>query len=115
MNKLKELRISNNLKQTDIAFELGIPLERYRSYENRTCRLNDEVLIKLSKFYNVSIDYLLNNDTTNKIVYSDKQKKGMQSYLKLEEPYLTMANTYLQNLLDDQEQLQARKNKLWNS
>ena len=114
MSNIKNARLNLNISQLEASLKLGISPQKLSRYELEQSEPSFELLKKMSNIYNVSIDYLLNNDTTNKIVYSEAQKKGMQSYLKLEEPYLTMANTYLQNLLDDQEQLQARKNKLWN-
>ena len=115
MSNIKNARLNLNISQLEASLKLGISPQKLSRYELEQSEPNFELLKKMSNVYSVSIDYLLSNDTTNKIVYSDKQKRGMQSYLKLEEPYLTMANTYLQNLLDDQEQLQARKNKLWNN
>ncbi|MGN1227489.1 MAG: hypothetical protein ACI4TX_02490, partial [Christensenellales bacterium] len=81
------------------------------SYENEECRINNEILIQLSKIFNVSIDAILGNNDKTIVMYSEQQKKGMTSYLELEEPYLTMANRYLENLLNDQEQLKAQRNK----
>lgn len=115
MNKLKELRIYNNLKQKEVADNLNIPLERYRSYENRTCRLNDEILIKFSQLYNVSIDYLLDNDISSKVIYSKEQLDCIKDLCTLNNDYFDLASKYIKNLLADQVELESRKNLLKNN
>lgn len=58
-NNLKSLRIDNDIKQKDIAKVLNVSQNTYSQYETGVISLTAEVLIKLSDFYNVSIDYLL--------------------------------------------------------
>ena len=58
-NNLKSLRVDNDIKQKDIANVLNISQNTYSQYETGVIALTAEVLIKLSDFYNVSIDYLL--------------------------------------------------------
>lgn len=65
-NRLKELRNELPLekrKQTDVAKELGISAQSYSTYENGR-EPNYELLCKISKYFNVSIDYLLGQTTT---------------------------------------------------
>ena len=66
-SNLKSLRIDNDIKQKDIAKELYISQNTYSQYENGVIALTAEVLIKLSDFYNVSIDYLLDRTDNPKI------------------------------------------------
>ena len=60
---LKELRTDNDIKQKEIASYLNVSQNTYSQYETGVISLTAEILIKLSDFYNVSIDYLL--DRTN--------------------------------------------------
>ena len=57
--KLKELREESNLTQSEIAKYLNIKQNTYSQYENEKRQLPIDVLIKLSKFYKVSTDYIL--------------------------------------------------------
>ena len=57
--KLKELREENNFTQTQIAKHLNIKQNTYSQYENEKRQLPIDVLIKLSRFYKVSTDYIL--------------------------------------------------------
>jgi len=56
---LKNLRISKNLTQTDIAKELKISRPTYTRYETGEREPNFETLNKLADFFNVSTDFLL--------------------------------------------------------
>ncbi len=60
---VKEIRIDNDIKQKEIASYLNVSQNTYSQYETGVISLTAEILIKLSDFYNVSIDYLL--DRTN--------------------------------------------------
>lgn len=60
---LKAIREDNDIRQKDIAKALNVSQNTYSQYENGVISLTAEVLIKLSDYYNVSIDYLL--DRTN--------------------------------------------------
>ena len=59
MNRLKELREDKDIIQKDIARILGITQTGYSKYEVETNDIPTDVLKKLAKFYNTSIDYLL--------------------------------------------------------
>lgn len=57
--RLKDLREDKDLKQEDIASILKIKQEQYSRYERGVRTIPIEHLITLSKFYNVSIDYIV--------------------------------------------------------
>lgn len=58
--RIKELRESNNLTQKDICKVLYCSQQVYSDYELGKLDIPTEVLINLSKYYNVSTDYILN-------------------------------------------------------
>lgn len=57
--KLKELREENGFTQTQVAKYLNIKQNTYSQYENEKRQLPIDVLIKLSKYYKVTTDYIL--------------------------------------------------------
>lgn len=57
--KLGDLREDNDLTQKYIAEILGISQGTYSRYESGILDMPTDILIKLSAFYHVSIDYLL--------------------------------------------------------
>lgn len=59
--KLKELRMSKNLIQNDIAKILNIPKSTYARYELEVSEAPIEIYFRLANFYGVSLDYLLDN------------------------------------------------------
>lgn len=80
-NNLKFLRKNNNLSQSDLAKELGIARSTISCYENSANEPDLYTLIKLSKFFNCSIDSLVFSDvildkdktlTANKISFLDE-------------------------------------------
>lgn len=63
---LRAIREDNDLRQRDIAKILNVSQNTYSQYENGVIALTAEVLIKLSDFYGVSIDYLLDRTDNRK-------------------------------------------------
>lgn len=60
---LKSIREDRDIKQKDIAKILNVSQNTYSQYETGVIPLTAETLIKLSDYFGVSIDYLL--DRTN--------------------------------------------------
>ena len=57
--RIRDLREDHDLTQTDIAQILSCSQVCYSRYELGSRDIPTDVLIRLSNFYNVSIDYLL--------------------------------------------------------
>ena len=66
--RIKELREDADLNQTTIAKHLGMSQTGYSKYETGENDIPTAILIKLARFYNTSIDYLL-GETDNKTRY----------------------------------------------
>ena len=58
-DRLKSLRLSNNLTQLDIANYLKINDRSYQNLEYGKSKPKYDTLIKLADYYNISIDYLV--------------------------------------------------------
>ncbi len=65
---LRAVREDKDLKQKDIAKILNVSQNTYSQYETGVISLTAEVLIKLSDFYEVSIDYLLDRTDNPKTI-----------------------------------------------
>ena len=57
--RIRDLREDKDLSQSQIADILNISQSTYSRYESGYLDVPSEVLIALSKFYNVSVDYIL--------------------------------------------------------
>lgn len=58
-NRIKDLREDRDLTQTQVAQAIGITQRKYSYIETGTQQLTDELLVKLSRYYGVSTDYIL--------------------------------------------------------
>lgn len=56
---IRDLREDHDLNQTQVASMLGMSQTGYSKYETGENDIPTAVLIKLARFYNTSIDYLL--------------------------------------------------------
>ena len=88
MENLKKLRIKNNLTQKDLAQLLNIDSTTYLGYEKNKFEPNIETLKKLSKIFNCSIDYLVNNENDDFIYcFDNNEKTAVKILLSLPENY----------------------------
>lgn len=58
-DRIKELRKQHNLTQAELGKILGVGKTTISMYENGNSTPNDEIKLKLSDYFNVSLDYLL--------------------------------------------------------
>ena len=69
--KLKELRKSNNLTQQQLAERIGVAKSIIRYYENGERCPSYDVLIKITRIFHVTSDYLLDIHKNRTIDVSD--------------------------------------------
>ena len=58
-NRIKELREDNDRTQKEIASFLCVAQNTYCNYENGKREIPVEMLVKLTEFYDVNLEYLL--------------------------------------------------------
>lgn len=58
--KLKELRLSENLTQEQLAAIIDVSRVNYTRYETDKVRPDYEILVKIADFYDVSLDEIFN-------------------------------------------------------
>ena len=63
-SRIRDLREDRDMTQTDIAKVLGMSQTGYSKYETGENDIPTTVLIRLARYYNTSIDYLL-GETNN--------------------------------------------------
>lgn len=67
--RLKDIREDNDLTQNDIATLLGTTRQQVSKWETGAQMMGVDKYIKLAKFYNLSVDYLLGLiDTPRRLV-----------------------------------------------
>ena len=65
--RIRDLREDNDLMQKDLAKALNCSQQVYSNYELGQRDIPTDILIKLSAFYNVSVDYILGISENPKI------------------------------------------------
>ncbi len=73
--RIRELREDNDLTQKEIGKKLNMSQTGYNQYEIGKNDIPTKVLIELAKFYDTSIDYLL--ELTDEIKPYPRSKKRM--------------------------------------
>ena len=57
--RIRDLREDRDLNQTQVAKMLGMSQTGYSKYETGENDIPTQILIRLARFYNTSVDYLL--------------------------------------------------------
>lgn len=100
--RIRNLRINNGYSMQDLANKLGVTKSSINMWENGSSIPKDNILIALSKIFNVSIDYLLGNEKMEEKIPENKTLHYIQRNLeKLDEQKLKQAEKILQTVFDD--------------
>lgn len=84
MNRFRELRIAHGYKtQKELADALFVNQTAVSQWERGATRPTSEMQIKLSKLYNVSIDYLLGNDSEEKKSPAENLSEAKREMIEL--------------------------------
>ena len=112
MERLKILRGEAGLKQVEVASRLGIDRTTYVKYETGASEPNQEMLVKLSRLFGASIDYILGVSDEKKPPVKDerqvadekeaKAKIADELYDRLTPENRAKADSYLNYLLAEQ-------------
>ena len=79
MNRIAELRAKLGISMKEAAARLDMPYTTYVNYEKGTREPNSETLIKLSRFFGTSIDYLLGKQELDSIPPGFDPRPEMES------------------------------------
>lgn len=75
MDKLRELRKQNDFTQSEIAKKLNISQQTYSNYESESTQAPHEILKQLAQIFNVSVDYLLENENNKNSSSTSKSNR----------------------------------------
>lgn len=100
--RIKKIRLDNNMTLYAFAKTLNATRSRISMWETTGVVPREETLIKLSKLYNVSIDYLLGNEKMEGVSPKNKKLDYIQRSLgKLDNERLHKAEVLLKTVFDD--------------
>lgn len=97
---IRKLRVDAKLTMDDLANKVGVKKSTISMWENSNVVPRDDILIKLSAIFDVSIDYLLGN--INRGAPSNTKLEYIQRNLeKLDEKKLSQAESVLKAVFTD--------------
>lgn len=89
--RLKNLRIARDLSQQKVADDLGLKVNTYRNYENNEREPTSMTLLKIARYYGVTLDYLLDYHSLTGVSpdshiddFSESEKKHISKYRSLD-------------------------------
>ena len=98
--RLKELRVSENLSQNEIAKQIGLKQFTYSNYETGVTEPKIQTLIDLADYYGVSLDYLVGRNFNNEFGYiTEKDRSLFRLILSLSEFDKDKVTGYIQALI----------------
>lgn len=72
-NRLKNLRLTNELSQKALALKIDLSANIICEYEKGRSQPNIDTLIKLSNIFNCSVDYLIGNEDDFGVISSSSE------------------------------------------
>lgn len=104
LNNLRKIRENRNITQVKLATELGVSQELISRYELGMSFPQVRMLIKLSEYFNCSVDYLLgltNNPTPLKYTSNDYKSDIIAKYDSLSQNNKIIFDKFLNYLIED--------------
>lgn len=103
--KLKDLREDSDKLQKEVAIDLKTNVTQYQRYENGYREPPFDFIIRIAKYYNVSIDYIaeLSNNRkidNNNLNLSDEEKHLIEVYRNLNTKSKSKLEERAETLLD---------------
>ena len=103
-NRIRELRKKYHMSQIHLSIELEVSQETVSAYEKGKYYPSFQTLLRLSKIFNASIDYImgLSDETGQNPHLSDSEYVLLKHYSRLNENQKEKALAYMQGLYDSQ-------------
>ena len=116
--KLKELRIRDNLSQAKFAREIGFSQSAIASWENETREPGINALIKIAQYFNTSVDYLIGfpiktKQTEQPAPLPQDEQDLLDIYRKLDTQNKMHVSIYAEVRLEEQEQRPNQRRNSW--
>ena len=85
-NKISKIRKDNNLTQEDFAEKLDVSRQAISRWENGTALPDAQNILQISKLFNVTADYLLNDDYKGETDISAVEESAEEAEVTLVAP-----------------------------
>lgn len=87
LTKLKELRKSIGISQKTLAEAIGVSQQSINKYENHNIEPDITTLMRIAKYFNTSVDYIIGNSNENSaplLNITDEESKIICTYRTLD-------------------------------
>ena len=101
MIRLKSIREEHKISQQKLADNIGVSRSTIAMWETGGSQPDNESLIKLSKFFNVSIDYILGNSDEVSLLKTINKSEIEILFNKLNSLGKEKTESYIMDLLDN--------------
>ena len=85
MNRISELRKKLGLTQTRLGEEIGVSQQTISKYENVDENISGDMLLALSKFFKVPVDYILRKNEEEQQREQDNKREIMELYRDMDQ------------------------------
>ncbi|MDO4605482.1 MAG: helix-turn-helix transcriptional regulator [Helcococcus sp.] len=100
--RIRKLRSDAQITMEQLAKALGVSKSRINMWENAGTVPKEDILVKISKYFNVSVDYLLGNEKMEGKEPENEKLEILQRGLeKLDDKDLEKAKGVLSAIFDD--------------
>lgn len=99
---IRNLRMQNNINQNDLAQYIGVSKSTMSNYERNYSTPDPDTLIKLAKYFNVSIDFLFDyENSSNSNLAKESSIYNQSSYTGISKDEINVLKYY--NRLNDEQ------------
>lgn len=103
LTHIQDILNTKNKTQVWLSVELGVSKETVNQYIKGTIKPRVEMLIKMSKLLNTSVDYLLgltDNTTPNELKLTEEENSLLFNYRQLHNFDKVKVQSYMQGIID---------------
>lgn len=112
-NKIRELRMRKHLTQEELGEFISVSQQNLSKYENNVYEIPVDVIVAVSRFFNVSIEYLLGlTETKRSIEGQVLVNKTLDEYYDLVEAFKTLGDgerELIWSIIEKMKQIRQRK------
>lgn len=102
-NNIKSLRIRTGKMQKEVAHDLGVKLDRYRSWEQRKRNPTGAMADKIADYFGVTMDTVLGSKQASPLPPTTDEQRLLDAYRQLDGTDRTTVTRVVYALLDTAE------------
>lgn len=76
--RLKAVRVNNNLRQKELCDKIGVMITTYSGYENGKHDIPTDIIARICELFEISADYIIGISDNPKGKYADKTEKAQK-------------------------------------